>query len=97
MKISKLEDIVSRSRIIDEKKIGTRTVSIFNKVKIKNTKNNAIAEYQIVSEVEADLKEAKIAVNSPIARALLGKKQGDIVDVKVPAGLMSFEIISISV
>lgn len=97
MKISKLEDIVSRSRIIDETKIGTRTVSIFNKVKIKNTKNNAIAEYQIVSEVEADLKEAKIAVNSPIARALLGKKQGDIVDVKVPAGLMSFEIISISV
>jgi transcription elongation factor GreA len=97
MKISKLEDIVSRSRIIDETKIGTETVSIFSKVKIKNTKNKATAEYQIVSEVEADLKKAKIAVNSPIARALLGKKQGDIVDVKVPAGVMSFEIISISV
>jgi transcription elongation factor GreA len=97
MKISKLEDVVARSRIIDETKIGTGTVSILNKVKIKNTKNSAIAEYQIVAETEANLKEAKIAVNSPIAKALLGKKQGDIVDVKVPAGLISFEIISISV
>ncbi len=97
MKISKLEDIIARSRIIDESKIGTGTVSILNKVKIKNKRNNAVVEYQIVAETEANLKEGKIAVSSPIAKALLGKKEGDVVDVKVPAGLMSFEIISISV
>ncbi len=97
MKISKLEDIIARSRIIDESKIGTGTVSILNKVKIKNKRNSAVVEYQIVAETEANLKEGKIAVSSPIAKALLGKKEGDVVDVKVPAGLMSFEIISISV
>jgi len=97
LKISKLEDIVARSRIIDETKIGVSTVSIMNKVKIKNTKNNSIVEYQIVAESEANFKIGKIAVSSPIAQGLLGKKVGDIVEVKVPAGIIPIEILSISI
>ncbi len=95
-KISKLEDLIARSRIIDESQIDTSTVRILNKVKIRNKSNNAVMEYQIVPESEANLKEGKIAVNSPIAQGLIGKKVGEVVDIKVPSGIMRFEIISIS-
>lgn len=96
MKISRLEDILSRSRVIDESKIDTSTVRILNKVKIKNKSNNFVMEYQIVPESEANLKLGKIAVNSPIAMGLIGKKVGDTVNIKVPSGLMTFEILFIS-
>ena len=96
MKISKLEDIVARSRIIDESKINTSTVQILNKVKIKNKSNNSVMEYQLVPESEANLKLGKIAVSSPIAQGLIGKKVGDIVQITVPSGVIPFEIISIS-
>jgi len=96
MKIARLEDVVARSRIIDESKIDKSTVRILNKVKIRNKKNNSVMEYQLVPESEANLKLGKIAVTSPIAHGLIGKKVGDIVEIKVPSGLMSFEIISIS-
>ena len=96
LKISKLEEIVAQSRIIDESKIDTSQVQILNKVKIKNTKNNQQVEYKLVSESESDIKSGKISVATPIARGLLGKKVGDVVDIKVPSGLMSFEIIEIS-
>ncbi|HOU96791.1 MAG TPA: transcription elongation factor GreA [Bacteroidales bacterium] len=96
LKISKLEDLIARSRIIDESQIDTSTVRILNKVKIRNISNNAVMEYQIVPESEANLKEGKIAVNSPIAQGLIGKKVGEVVDIKVPSGIMSFEIMSIS-
>jgi len=96
MKISKLEDIVARSRIIDESKINTSFVQILNKVKIKNMSNNSVMEYQLVPESEADFKHGKIAVNSPIARGLIGKKVGDVVQITVPSGIISFEIILIS-
>ena len=95
MKISKLEDVIARSRILDESRIDVSTVSILNKVKIKNCKNNAVVEYQIVAESEANFREGKIAVSSPIAQGLLGKKVGDVVEVKVPAGIIPFEILSI--
>ncbi|MBP5708497.1 MAG: transcription elongation factor GreA [Bacteroidales bacterium] len=97
MKISKLEDVIARSRILDESRIDVSTVSILNKVKIKNCKNNAVVEYQIVAESEANFREGKIAVSSPIAQGLLGKKVGDVVEVKVPAGIIPFEILSISI
>jgi transcription elongation factor GreA len=97
MKIAKLEDIVARSRIIDESKIDTSTVRILNKVKIRNKKNNSIMEYQLVPESEANFKMGKIAVNSPIAQGLIGKKVGEIVEITVPSGVINFEIISISV
>lgn len=97
MKISKMEDVIARSRILDETRIDISSVSILNKVKIKNCKNNAVVEYQIVAESEANFKQGKIAVSSPIAQGLLGKKVGDVVEVKVPAGIIPFEILSISI
>ncbi len=96
MKISKLEDVIARSRIIDETKIDTSTVRILNKVKIKNKTNNQVMEYQIVPESEANFKLGKIAVNSPIAMGLIGRKVGDTVQIKVPSGIIPFEIIAVS-
>ncbi|OFY62305.1 MAG: transcription elongation factor GreA [Bacteroidetes bacterium RBG_19FT_COMBO_42_7] len=96
MKISRLEEIVTRSRIIDESKIDTSTVRILNKVKIKNRKTNSVMEYQIVPESEANFKLGKIAINSPIAMGLIGKKVGETVQIKVPSGIIAFEIMSIS-
>ena len=96
MKISRLEDMVANARIIDESKIDTSQVQILNKVKIKNTSNNTQVEYTLVSESESDIKNGKISVAAPIARGLLGKKVGDVVDIQVPSGVMSFEIIEIS-
>jgi transcription elongation factor GreA len=96
MKISKLEDIVAKSRIIDETKIDTTTVSILNWVKIKNISNGKVMEYLLVPESEANFKMGKIAVSSPIAQGLLGKKVGDVVDIHVPSGIIPFEIVSIS-
>jgi transcription elongation factor GreA len=96
MKINKLEDLVARARIIDESKIDIFTVQILNKVKIKNKTNNTVMEYQLVPESEANFKLGKIAVSSPIAQGLIGKKVGDVVSIKVPSGIIPFEIISIS-
>jgi transcription elongation factor GreA len=97
MKISKLEDVIARSRLIDESRLDISSVRILHKVKIRNKASNAIMEYQLVPESEANFKIGKIAVNSPIAQGLIGKKVGDIVDIKVPSGTIPFEIISISV
>lgn len=97
MKISKLKETLANSRLIDESKIDTSTVQILNKVKIKNLANNTTMEYLLVSESEADLKAGKISVNTPIAKALLGKKVGDIVDITVPSGTVKYEIVDISV
>ena len=96
MKISRFEEMVAKARIIDESKIDTSQVQILNRVKIKNTKNNQQVEYMLVSENESDIKRGKISVATPIARGLMGKKVGDVVDIKVPSGLMSFEILEIS-
>jgi transcription elongation factor GreA len=96
MKISKLQDLVARSRVIDETKIDISSVRILHKVKILNKTNKSIMEYQLVPESEANFKLGKIAVSSPIAQGLIGKKVGDIVQIKVPSGIIPFEIISIS-
>lgn len=96
MKISRLEEIVTRSRIIDESKIDTTTVRILNRVKIRNRANNSVNEYQIVPESEANLKIGKLAINSPIAMGLIGKKVGDTVEIKVPSGIIPFEILAIT-
>ncbi len=97
MKIQKLKNTIANSRILDESKIDTSTVQILNKVKIKNKKNGAVMEYTIVAESEADIKKNKISVNSPIAKGLLGKKVGDVVDIQVPSGVIPFEILKISI
>jgi transcription elongation factor GreA len=97
LRISKLEDIVTRSRILDESKIDISSVRLLNRVKIRNKSNNSVMEYLIVPESEANFKLGKIAVSSPIAQGLIGKKVGDIVQIKVPSGTIPFEIISISI
>ncbi len=97
LRISKLEDIVARSRILDESKIDVSSVRLLNRVKIRNKTNNSVMEYLIVPESEANFKLGKIAVSSPIAQGLIGKKVGDIVQIKVPSGTIPFEIISISI
>jgi transcription elongation factor GreA len=96
LKISKLEDTVANARIIDESRIDTDRVQILNKVKIKNKSNNSVMEYLIVAESEANLKEGKLSIGTPIAKALLGKSVGDSVEVQIPSGTVAFEIIEIS-
>ncbi|MDR0230970.1 MAG: transcription elongation factor GreA [Dysgonamonadaceae bacterium] len=96
-KISQLKGLIARARLIDESQISTDSVQIMNKVTIKNTKNNQTMVYTLVAESEANLKEGKIAVSTPIGKGLLGKKVGDTVDIKVPSGIMSFEIMNISI
>ena len=94
-KIATLQAQIASARIIDQSKIETDVVQIMNKVTIKNNKNHATMAYTIVSEHEADLKNGKISVNTPIAQGLMGKKIGDIVEIKVPSGIIPFEIINI--
>ncbi len=96
MKIARLEDQVARSRIIDSSRINTKTIQILNRVTIRNRGNNSVMEYQLVPESEANLREGKISASSPIAQGLMGKKVGDVVDVTVPAGVLQFEILDIS-
>jgi transcription elongation factor GreA len=96
LKIAKLKETLANSRVLDENKIDTSKVQILNKVKIKNKNNNATMVYTIVSESEADLKAGKISVNTPIAKGLLGKTVGAVVDINVPSGTIPFEIIEIS-
>jgi transcription elongation factor GreA len=96
-KIARLEDIVARSRVLDESKIDTTYVRILSRVKIRNKSNNTVMEYLIVPESEANFKLGKIAISSPIAQGLMGKKVGEIVDIKVPSGIIPFEIVSISI
>lgn len=95
-KIAGLQNKIAHARIIDESKIDTSQVQILNKVTVRNQTNNATMQYTIVPETEANLKEAKISVTTPIAQGLIGKKVGDTVDIKVPAGIVRFEIIEIS-
>ena len=97
MKISLLKEKIAKARLIDESKISTDSVQILNKVKIRNTKTRQEMTYLLVSESEADLKAGKLAINTPIGKGLLGKKKGDTVEITVPSGVMSFEIIDISV
>ena len=97
MRIAKLEDTVANARVIDESRIDTNTVQILNRVKMKNMTTGKIVEYTLVSENEANHKEGKLAIGTPIAQALLGKKKGEEVDVKVPSGMLRLEILDISI
>lgn len=96
-KISQLKGLLATARTIDEDAIGTDSVQIMNKVTLKNLKTNKEMTYTLVSESEADLKSGKIAVSTPIAQGLMGKKVGDVATIKVPSGEMTFEILNISI
>ena len=97
MKIAQLKDLVANARIIDETKLTTDEVQLMSVVTIKNLKNNATQTYTIVADSEANLREMKISTSTPIAKGLMGHKVGDIVEITVPAGVMKFEIIEISI
>jgi transcription elongation factor GreA len=97
MKISELESKIANARVIDKSKIDTSKVQILSKVKLKNLVTNAVMVYTLVAEAEANLKESKLSVGTPIAKALMGHKKGEIVDVKIPAGIMKLEIVDISI
>jgi transcription elongation factor GreA len=96
LKISKLEGVVSNARVLDESSVDLSKVSIFTCVKIRNVANKMEIKYTLVAEEEANLKENKISVKSPIGQGLLGKKIGDTTEIKVPAGVLKFEVLDIT-
>lgn len=96
LKISKLQGLLQNARVFDESKLDTSKVLLLSVVRIKNLKSNTEMKYTLVPEQEADMKSAKISVTSPIAKGLLGKKVGDVVEISVPAGVVPFEIVEIT-
>ncbi|AYA36618.1 transcription elongation factor GreA [Hymenobacter oligotrophus] len=96
LKISKLEEVIGNARILDETNLDTSKVLIMSKVKLKNLKNNAVLDYVLVAEEEANLAAGKISVKSPIGKGLLGKSAGDVAEITVPAGKLHFEILEVS-
>ncbi|MCK4407010.1 MAG: transcription elongation factor GreA [Bacteroidales bacterium] len=96
LKIAKLQEVIRNVRVIDESKLDSSKVLILSNVEIKNLKTGAVMTYTIVPEKEANIKEGKISVNSPIAKGLFGKSVGDKVNIEVPAGTITFEIVEIS-
>ncbi len=96
-KMAVIQHKIANARILDESKIDTSQVQILNKVTIKNKKNDATMQYMLVPESEANVKQGKISVETPIAKGLMGKKVGDLVEIKIPSGVLSLEIIEISI
>jgi len=97
MRISKIQELIRNARLIDESKLDNSRVLILATIKIKNLKTNAVMTYTLVPENEADLKSARLSINSPIAQGLLGKMVGDTVEISIPAGKIAFEIMEIVV
>ncbi len=96
-KISQLKSVLVTARLIDANAIGIETVKIMNKVTMKNLKTQKLMTYTLVSETEADFKQGKIAINTPIGQGLMGKKVGDVVDIIIPSGVLSVEIVEIAI
>lgn len=96
LRISKLQETIVNSRILDESKLDNSTVQILSKVTVRNMRTNAKMQFTLVAESEADLKAGKISINTPIAVGLLGKKVGDTAEIQAPAGKMPFEIVEIT-
>lgn len=95
-KINEMEKALAKARIIDESELDTSKVTILSKVRLKNLKVKKEISYILVSETEANLKEKKISVNSPIGQGLLGKEVGDVAEISTPGGIIQFEILEIS-
>lgn len=96
MRISKLETLISNCRLIDESQLDNTKVLILSTVKLRNLTNKMELKYTLVAEKEADLKTGKISVDSPIGKGLLGKSVGDVAEIKVPSGVLKFEVLEIT-
>jgi transcription elongation factor GreA len=96
MRIARLQEMITNSRIIDESKLDRSSVQILSTVKLRNTKTEAIMTYTLVAENEANVREGKIAINTPIGKGLVGKKIGEQVVINVPSGQLFLEIIEIT-
>jgi transcription elongation factor GreA len=96
-KIAQMEGVIANTRVLDESSIDTSKVSILTKVTLTNLNTKKQVTYQLVSENEADLKVGKISVTSPIGKGLLGKKPGEVAEVQAPAGILKFQVESISI
>ena len=96
MRISKMEEVVSYARLIDESQLDTTKALVLSNVKIKNQANGMEMKYTLVAESEADLKSGKISVTSPIGKGLLGKSVGEVAEIIVPNGTLKFEVLEIS-
>ena len=96
LKISKLQEVLGNARLIDERKLDNSKILIFSTVILKNTLNGSQVTYTLVPENEANIKLGKLSVSSPIAKGLLGKSIGETVEIAVPAGKITFEIVEIS-
>lgn len=97
LKISNLQNTIANARVIDESRINTEQIQMLNKVKLKNLINNTVVEYTLVGESEANFREGKLAAATPIGKALIGRKKGDVVEVVVPSGVLKFEVLDISI
>lgn len=97
MKISELETVLSNARVLDESQLDDSKVAILSNVTIKNLKSGKQVTYKLVSETEADTKQMKISVSSPIGAGLLGKVRGEVARVETPNGVMEFEVVDISI
>ena len=95
-KIAELQDLIFNARVLDESKMDNSKVLLYSNVKIKNVKSGMMMSYAIVPEKEANFKEGKLSINSPIGQGLLGKQVGDIAEIQVPAGKVQFEVMEIT-
>ncbi len=95
LKISKLGSMLLRARVVDKAKLPKDEISILSKVTVKNFNSSKTFTYTLVSQEEADLKKGKLALSSPVGKAFMGKKKGDIVQVNVPAGVIKFKILEV--
>ena len=96
-RIARLESELSKSRVLDEKNIDLSTAKLLTTVEIENTQSKQKMSYTLVSESEADLKNKKISISSPIGKGLMGKIVGEIVDLSVPSGIIKFKILDITI
>jgi transcription elongation factor GreA len=96
LRISQMESMLANARILDDSNMDTSKALILSKIRLKNLNNNQVVTYQLVAANEANLKEGRISVDSPIGKGLLGKSVGERAEIQVPAGKLMFEIIEIS-
>jgi transcription elongation factor GreA len=96
VKIANLKDLVANAKIIDASQVSTEKIGMMNKVKVQNMANKQVMEFTLVGETEADFSKGKLAVTTPIGKALMGHCKGETVEAKVPSGILKFKILDIS-